>query len=171
MPTTSLIGLLNFDQATYTVNYLGNNSHDIAEIYGQMASHIIVAPFAGVTSPQPALFVQSRQSKIVSRVPKSAVWALFTGNLLFIFLGLGLGVVALILGHSSKEVYQVQARLNVTGLAAQLFEKKHAEQNVKSDQDLFEEKYGERDRMVKRVVVERTNTSGASFTISEGWEG
>lgn len=121
-----------------------------------------------LTEARPVLKAQTRASRIVTKVPKAAVWALITSNLLFALLAIvfaGLAVVA-----ASPQVQQLELRLNITGLAAQIFEGRFAKNEVKKIEHLFEERNGDSNRMVKRVYVEETEQKGAAYVLLENWE-
>ncbi|KAF2110269.1 hypothetical protein BDV96DRAFT_199768 [Lophiotrema nucula] len=152
------------------VNIIANSSHSVVEEFARGMSQAYVAPFADQTSSRPARLVQLRSSKVVTKVPKAAIWTLGIANCLFSLLAVALAVAALLAEATTTGVHQVQTRLNITGLAAQLFEKKFSEQRVKSDEDLFEDRDGMRERIVKRVAVEPTDAGGAIFALQEGWE-
>jgi hypothetical protein len=123
-------------------------------------------PLAAQTVGHDARLVQRKVSKVITSLPKAALWGLVVSNLLFSFLGLTLTVLALI--ATSPSVHQVRVRLSVAGLVAQLFETQHSEREVDDDIDLFKK----RDREVSggdsardiKVGVRRTDTGGSMFT-------
>ena len=135
---------------------------DFAQTFSRTMAHQYLGPIASQTSPRSALLVQTRNSRIVSKVPKSALWILVTANLLYIILAITLAILAFLV--TSMDVYQLRTRLNVTGLAAQLFEGPHAERKVRNDKDLFETP-NRVESGLNRVRVYRTETGGTSFEI------
>ena len=106
--------------------------------------------------------VQTRSSKIVSKVPKSALWLLIVANFLFAALAIALTILAL--SVASADVHQLHARLNVVGLTAQLFEGDHAEGMMREEEDLFGE-HSEQVGQVKRVGVSKSTRGGVRFVV------
>lgn len=96
---------------------------------------------------------------------------LIVAHILFALLGIGLASAAFLLTSASSDIFQSHIRMNITGLTAHLFEGKHAERLAQSEEDLFEERDGDADRIVKRVAIEKSNEEGSMFTLLEGWEG
>lgn len=114
------------------------------------------------TEPAPAVLTQRRKAAVITRLPNVALWLLVVANLLFALLGCILASLAL--RATSPEVYQVHVRLSVAGLAAQLFDPKHARREGKNDAELFQEK--SRDEKIgcdKRVGIRRTVHGGAEY--------
>lgn len=154
-----------FTKATYAADLLQTSPENFIDVWTAEVTKVLALPLAGQTSPRPAELVQRRVSKVVTKMPISALWILVTANMAFVGLGLGLAVMALL--STSENVYQVQARLGVAGLAAALFEKVHFERVVRSDTDLFAENAAEKSGYIKKVGVKRTDTGGTIFTLSE----
>lgn len=162
-----------FDSMSQEVNFLATSPIDFVDVYSQAISRRFLTPFAGQISPRPALLVQVHNSKVVTKVQKAAVWTLVAANMLFAFFGLALTLWAVGIGgqkYKARDVYQVYTRLGVMGLSAQLFEKDHSARQVEDEQELFETRYEEKGRSVKRVGIERTATGGSIFTVSEKGE-
>lgn len=155
------------DMATYDVRDSPTMDTFISA-YARASSRLYLSFLIAQCSPRPVLAAQSRTSSVVTKVPKTAVWILVTANLLFAFFGIVLTILALV--ANSPDVHQVQIRMNITGLAAQLFEGRSAQERAKNSKQLFEERDGEGDRMVKRVAVERTDKGGMTMSLHEGWE-
>jgi hypothetical protein len=161
------------DVVTHEANFRANTPSEVPEVYAQAISRKFLIPFAGQITARPALLVQTKSSRVVTKVPKAAIWTLVVANMLFAFFGLGLTVWAMLAAKGrdkAREVKQVFSRLGIMGLSAQLFEGEYARREVDGEEELFELRYGEKDRMVKRVGVDKTNSGGAVFTISERWE-
>jgi hypothetical protein len=146
------------------VNALATSADDFLTRISRGMAKDYVAPIATQTSPRPALLVQSRISKIVSRVPKSALWLLVTANLLYIFLAVSLTALALMV--TSMDVYQLRTRLSVVGLASQLFEGAFSGRAVKDERQLFDSRNGAMDGQ-KRVRVKKDTEGGTMFEVEE----
>jgi len=143
-------------------------SLDLIQAFSAAASRKFVSAIATHSSPRPALKVQSRALKVVTKVRIRAVWTLVAANLLFALLGLVVTVIALL--AASVEVHQVHLRLDVTGLAAQLFEGSHATKKAKDRVHLFERPDGSNNNINKRVQIEMTPAGGAEYVWTENWE-
>ncbi|KAF2279921.1 uncharacterized protein EI97DRAFT_370045 [Westerdykella ornata] len=142
-----------------------NDPDGFIETYARETSKIYTRMLAAMTVTQPASLAQLRVSKIVTKLPVSALWILVVANMSFVALAFGLTILALM--SASEDVYQVHTRLSITGLAAALFENSHAEKAVKSDSELFEESCPAKDRPLRKVGVRRTDTGGSSFHVME----
>lgn len=152
-------------QATHEANVLAESVDHYVDLFSRGMSRRYTTQFAGQTSSRPSLLVQSRNSRLVSKVPKTAIWILVSANLLFIVLALGLTGFAL--AASSADVYQVYTRLGVAGLAAQLFEGSYARRVVKNNEELFGEHAEAEDKIIKRVGVERREEGGTELVLLE----
>jgi hypothetical protein len=119
------------------INYVAQSTDEFKQMYMSQMARGYTGPLGTQVSERPALAVQTRSSKIVSKVPKAALWLLVTANLFFATLAITLTVLAI--SVESSDVHQLRLRLNIVGLTAQLFEGKHAERKVKEEEDLFEE--------------------------------
>ncbi|ORY07935.1 hypothetical protein BCR34DRAFT_590145 [Clohesyomyces aquaticus] len=122
-------------------------------------------PLASQLSSRPALEVQERTSKVVTRLPMSALWFLVLANLSYAVLGLALAVWAMLRVSRSPEAHQVQMRLSVAGLAAALFDREMFEQEAETDEGLFEEKRRMGIGAGKRVGVRMTEMGGSAFEV------
>jgi hypothetical protein len=152
------------EYALAEANYLAKSVDEFLQFYTRGLARTYLSPLGAQSSSRPALLVQSRSSQIVSKVPKAALWLLVAANLLYTILAISLTVLALLV--TSMDVEQLQTRLNVTGLAAQLFEGAYAGRQVKDEKELFEAS-ARVDGGVKRVGVQRTRTGGTTFEVVE----
>jgi hypothetical protein len=94
-------------------------------------STLFATPLAAFTVPSYSLLVQTRNQKIMTRVPVAAVSLLILANLFFAALGIGLAIMAWM--AADQDIQQVKTRLGVPGLAAALFERNSENRIVKSD--------------------------------------
>ena len=146
-------------------NAIAHSEDEFTQYYQRELSRYYAMSLATQLSERPAFLVQTRSSKIVSRVPKAALWLLVTANLIFALVAISL--TALAISVVSSDVHQVRLRMSIAGLTAQLFEGEHAERKVKEEEDLFEEhQSGISD--VKRVGVSRTTKGGVKFNVITG---
>lgn len=151
-----------YTPASDEANIIPKTVKEIIDTYSRAVSRLSLIPLASQTTPQPALLVQSRGSKVVSKVPKAAVWTLVVANMLFALLALGLTLFALTTW--SPDIHQLYTRLSITGLIAQLFEGSYAHRHVKDDEELFREHAGVKEE-AKRVGIEKTASGGVVFRL------
>ena len=146
----------------------GKNLNDRVSAYSRAISRNFVSQLGEMIEPRPTLSAQSRTKRIVTRVPKAALWLLLSGNILFMLLGLVFAGMA-VHATGSSAVSQLSLRLNITGLTALGFEGSFAEKRVKECKNLFEEHAAKNaaNITVKRVHVEETDCGGAAFTLME----
>jgi cell division protein FtsL len=143
-------------------NAIAHSEEEFTQSYKREIARGYATSLATQLSERPALLVQTRSSKIVSKVPKAALWLLVTANLVFAIIAISL--TALAISVISSDVHQLRLRMSIAGLTAQLFEGEHAERKVKEEEGLFEEhQSGVSD--VKRVGVSRTTKGGVKFHV------
>lgn len=145
-----------------SVNTLSTNFDDFIDNVSRNMARNYLSPIAGQASPRPAELVQIRTEKIVTEVPKTAVWLLASANIIYIILAVVLAIIAW--STTSPDVYQLRTRLSVVGLAAQLFEGTFAERAVKDEKDLFENHDAPKGEQ-KRVMVRKTEWGGTAFGV------
>lgn len=143
-----------------------NRYSDVKEMIASFelgVSNIFASILAAQTNGRQAHLVQSRDSKIVSKLPKSALWVLVSATCAFILSGIVLAVLAFT--ATSPEVHQVHTRLTTAGLAAEAFEKPYVDCVIENDEDLFQEFADEKhpDWTWKRVGVKTTETGATVF--------
>ena len=166
MLTMGQWGLYNTDngQLASELNYSVGSALEFPFEFGRGISRLLASAFATSTVPRPALSVQSRQLKVVTKVPKFAIWILILMNLMFALLGIALGISAWFLTRT-MDIHQVHTRLNFTGLTAQLFEKDKSEKQVRRDRDLFGHNREASVDAGKRVAIEPTLGKGVTFAV------
>ncbi len=117
---------------------LGGGAHDLVINMQQAAQQDTVADFlqewsnlyslkvlsniGAYTSARPNLQEQLRETMLVARVPKAALWALIACSLTYVVLAFALGFAAL--SSSSANARDLAARLSLPGLTAAAFEEK-----------------------------------------------
>ena len=167
MGTLSSFGFINtqFDVIDRLASTHPESFQSFLDAYILGFSKVLTLPLAAQTIDRVALSVQRRVATVITELPKAALWCLVAANLLFSALTLILTVLALI--ATSPSVHQVQTRLGVAGLVAQLFETRNSAHEIDSDTDLFkipghEKTSGE---ITPKVGVRRTDTGGSIFTV------
>ncbi|KAF1939998.1 hypothetical protein EJ02DRAFT_495830 [Clathrospora elynae] len=133
------------------------------ESFSKTLSEKFLTPFAGVSEPRPAIHVQTRALQVVTRVPKTAIWTLCATNMLFALFAFVMAIFALM--AASVDVHQVQTRLSISGLAAQLFEQTQANHQVARTAQLFGKNTEEKPGEIKAVRIQRTETGGTLFML------
>ncbi|GIC92806.1 uncharacterized protein Aud_009279 [Aspergillus udagawae] len=134
------VGNPNLIQAA-SIAGLGNSAQEIADQFALAYSQTALAVASGAFEPRAALASQVRERILVARVPKAPLFALIAANLLLVFLGIILAIVALIAVRDNTG--EAQARLSIPAIVAALFEVRMA-RPVNEVEDMFEERHGER---------------------------
>lgn len=107
-------------QATWVSITGSQDTNAYIHAYSTAISRSFASELTAQTEPRPALRAQSCEKKIVTEVPKVAVWLLVAANILFVLLALGFAGLAV---HAlSPTTHQVAVRLNIAGLTAHVFE-------------------------------------------------
>ena len=163
--------LLSYNPTGLTfINTAAGNAYTNADDYlvriSRGLAKLDLAGIASVADTRSAHLVQSRITKLVSRVPKTVLWILVTANSVYVVIAIALAVLALWVTSDNCDVSQVRIRLSVVGLASQLLEGPVSERAVKDDKELFENQsanYSEQ----KKVKVTITEEGGAAFEVAE----
>jgi hypothetical protein len=134
------VGNPNLIQAA-SIAGLSNSAQEIADQFALAYSQTALAVASGAFEPRAALASQARERILVARVPKAPLFALVAANLLLVFLGIILAIVALVAVRGNTG--EAQARLSIPALVAALFEVRMA-RPVNEVEDMFEERHGER---------------------------
>ena len=134
------------------------------EKVSRSASEVFAKLLATQLSSRPALLVQERTSRLVTKLQTAALWFLVTTNLLYVVFSISLAVLALV--ATSDGVHQVHTRLSIAGLVAELFEKPYSRRAVSSDSDLFENSDSNSEAM-KCVEVAMTDEGVSEFVLCE----
>ena len=113
---------------------------------------------ASTLQPNDAIVAQERSTKLVTRIPKAPLYALVLANMLFVALGIALAVLAI--ARSGGEVREIQARLSIEGLVADIFEGRRAKERVESIGDLFKEKYSKEST---KVIIHNSAQGGYEY--------
>jgi len=154
---------LVLSEAERLANIEADSIESYLRLYEFESSRYISSPLATQTSPQAALVVQRRDSRVVTRLPTRALWISVAANLLFMVLGFVLAVLAII--SSSAEVHQVSSQLGVAGLVAQLLEKQDSESGVRTNSDIFKEMSEDGVDSKRRVNIKVENEGSVRFEV------
>ena len=122
VPTSQLFSLI-IDVISWTTHNArkGSNVEEYIKLWSFGMSQYLLGPIAGQAKFQNAIRIQERKQVIVTKIPKSALWTLVGANLLFAIMGITLAILALL--ATSDRVHQVQTRLSIAGITAQICEK------------------------------------------------
>lgn len=143
---------LAYAGATTAQQYAGN--------YATRVSQIAMAYLAGQTELRNATMALRKETKLVATVPRNALYTLVAANLLFAAVGLVLTALAVV--SCTRDVKEVQTRLSVPGLVAELFEKPYCNKQVKCEKDLFRESEG---MGHSRVFIEKGREGGFKYDV------
>lgn len=153
-------------KAYFTANSVQTSPSNFVSSWKAAVSRALALPLAAQSSPRQSELVQRRVAKVVTRLPKAALWILVSSNLIFAIIGLGLAAAALT--RKSMDAHQVHTRLGVAGLAAALFETQHSHRVAREDSKLFEENVERMNGSIsKKVGVRLTGEGGASFVLNQ----
>lgn len=122
------VGMPNMKQAA-SLAAMGHSSQQFTDDMALSFSKTALAIGSQSVERRPPLAVQSRFSFLAATVPAAPLYALVGANMLVVFVGLILTIVALV--TSKGEVKEVQGRLSIIGLVADRFEGKAARLAVK----------------------------------------
>jgi hypothetical protein len=120
-----------------------NTSQGLADYMALAYSQASIGFASGVFSPRTNEVEQSRNTLLVSRVLKSSLYLLVGLNVVFAVSVFVIAICAWGANHSDEGVREVEARLNVWGLAAQAFEQSVAGKEATKVEDLFSERNAE----------------------------
>lgn len=98
------------------------SANDLATKWAALYSQMALALSTGVMSPRANILEQSRQEKLVARVPKAPLFVLCILNLLYAALGIVLAVYALVFTRVGSGTGAAVQRLTIPGLVADRFE-------------------------------------------------
>lgn len=170
MPSLASIGLMSMGRGL--VQIMDNLTTPEAWIksYELSISKQISIPLVLHTIPAPATLAQRRNTAVITRLPKAALWLLVVANLLYALLGCVLATLAMKV--TSPEVHQVHVRLSTAGLAAQLFDASQAQHRANNDKDLFRETV-EKEMLLpgKRTCLKHTAHGGVEYITHDATDG
>ena len=118
---------------------------------------------AGVFDTRINLAEQTRESILVTRVPKAPLFTLVALNCVYCVLGLVLAFMAL--ASHPADVNDVRERLSIAGLTAFCFEGTRAKKPAEKKRQMFSEHEGTGS---SRVGVERSGYEGWEYTVRQG---
>jgi len=164
IPITSLDpSIIKIEQHIYT-DWLSDSlaSKSMSEFMTRRAHtfcSLALAHLAAQTDTRTIELAQLRKNPVVAKVPVAPLWTLVAANLTHAFFAIVFTVLAIT--SNSSDVSQVQKRLGILGLVAQLFESPHSEKMIEKERELFMDAEGEGE---SRVSVLETDAGGWKFT-------
>ncbi|CAD0089684.1 unnamed protein product [Aureobasidium mustum] len=156
MSSTS-VGDYNLKQAA-SLAAMGDSSQKFADDMALAFSKTALAVGAQAVEKRPPLAVQLRFSFLVARVPAAPLYTLIGANMLVVFAGVMLTIIALV--TSKGKVKEVQSRLSIVGLVADRFEGKTARLAAKDLDELFRESKGQE---TSRVGIDSAAEGGFEY--------
>lgn len=135
--------------------------------YEVSISKALAVPLVVHTVSAPATYVQRRTVRVATEISRLSLWLLVVSTLLFAFLGLVVAVAAARI--TSLDVHQVQVRLSIAGLAAQLFDSEFSGQSARGSTDLFEDSVSKNKEgfIGKRVGVRYYPSAGSDYVVCD----
>lgn len=155
-------GRMLLQQAWTLTGASSSTSTRLAQNFANRVSQVSAAQLAGQVSPRVTLKEQIRSQPIVTRVPKTPFWIHIGVNLLYAMVGLTLTVLAILAVRNNLEVQQIQTRLSLPGLIAELFEKPHCERAAMSSKELFRES---EEAARSRISLTKTAARGWRYSL------
>jgi hypothetical protein len=120
MPGTRQLGILaNIFQDESTGPLSRSSPENFIRSFEIGMSKAYSYSLASQMSSRPSILVQRRITKVVTRLPVTALWLLVAANMLYALIGWIIAVCAML--KVSKEVGRVQKELSVDGLVQALF--------------------------------------------------
>lgn len=158
-------GTSNLQNAITQATATATSAQDLADQYATALTKTILSVGAGSVMQSSAVAVQERTSVLVAKVLKAPLYLLIMTNLSFVIMGIALSVIA---AMTSREAHEIQGRLSIEGLVANMFEGERAKRPSEAVQRLFGE-YWERDcGHATRVGIEQTSVGGYAFKVVSG---
>ena len=164
---TSLFGQSYLQNAIEEAMIMATDSQDLADQFALSLRGTVLSLAAASVMAIPALIAQNRTSILVAKVPQAPLYLLILTNLSFVLMGIGLSIIA---AMTSTEAHEVQGRLSIEGLVANMFEGERAKRPTEDVQRLFGEYWEGNDGQVTRVGIERTAIGGYTFKAIGGEE-
>ncbi len=167
----SALGHLSLENAAALAAYQ-ISPQDLSKEFADGFSRAAVALSAGIMSPATNLLEQSRSNtELLTSVPKIPLYVLIGVMALYALVSFILAVLAYLLMDLS-EAQQVQARLTVDGLVAELFEPAvNQEQTVTTIEQLYDEhkpkksqEVGEEEEITK-VGIKKSGSGGCIWVV------
>ena len=155
------VGTFQLQQAASLATF-STTAQELADKIALAFSRVALAVGGQLVAPAPAQAAQLRSAPLVTRLPQAPLFTLVLANLLFALLGVVFTVRA-VASARGDDVPEVQARLSIPGLVANLFEGARAKEGVADVQELFAEQSGEDPG---RVVVGMTQRGGYEFRLA-----
>ena len=135
----------------------------LSEAWSTSYSKLVMGLSAAYLSNRTNVLEQTRQTKLVSRIPKVPLYFLIALNVVYAILGMVLAVAALASGpHTNNDVRE---RLSVAGLVAYCFEGTRAQRPVEKRRQMFAE---HDNGGTSRIGVERSAYDGWEYTLRQG---
>ena len=134
--------LSNLEIAT-TVAAFSSNAQQLADKWANSYSQIALGLSAGVMTPKPSSLEHRRTPILVARIPKAPLFSLITLNLIYVIIGLGLALYAMLTSDFAGGAGAIRQRLTIPGLVAECFEDfRRAPQGWNEVERLFAENDG-----------------------------
>ncbi|KAI4230201.1 MAG: hypothetical protein LQ349_006286 [Xanthoria aureola] len=136
------------------------NPDDLAASFASAYDQAVLSVPAGVMQPLPAINVTRRVVTQVARVPVAPFFTLILLNLLFVFIGVILTVMAASALSTGQSVKDAQARLSVAAVVAESFENPALGDDARNTDELYAERRG---KVTRRVALGKTENGGRRF--------
>ena len=138
------------------------DGESLSEAWSTSYSKLVMGLSAAYLSNRTNVLEQTRQTRLVSRIPKVPLYFLIALNVVYAILGVALAIAALASRpHTNNDVRE---RLSVAGLVAYCFEGTRAQRPVEKRRQMFTE-YD--NAGTSRIGVERSAYDGWEYTLRQ----
>ena len=150
--------LSNLEIATKVASF-SSNAQQLADKWAKSYSQTALGLSAGVMTSKPSSLEHQRTPILVARIPKAPLFTLVALNLIYVIIGLGLALYAMLTSDFAGGVAAIRQRLTIPGLIAECFEdSRRAPQGWNEVERLFAENDGK--GLSGRVAAEEGENGG-----------
>ena len=150
--------LSNLETATKVASF-SSSAQQLADKWAKSYSQIALGLSAGVMTSKPSSLEHRITPILVARIPKAPLFTLVALNLIYVIIGLGLALYALLTSDFAGGAGAIRQRLTIPGLVAECFEdSRRAPQGWNEVERLFAEKDGK--GLSSRVAAEEGENGG-----------
>ena len=150
--------LSNLEIATKVATF-SSNAQQLADKWAKSYSQIALGLSTGMMTSKPSIVEHRRTPILVARIPKAPLFTLVTLNLIYVMIGLGLALYAILTSDFAGGAGAIRQRLTIPGLVAECFEdSRRAPQGWKEVERLFAENDGK--GLSGRVAAEEGESGG-----------
>lgn len=138
---------------------VATDAQDLANRFARSLSKVILSSGAASIQRTPVLELRRRSETLAAKVPKKPLFVLISANFGFVIVGTILTAVAI---ATPREGREVQCRLTISGLVANLYGRDRARRQADVIENLFGDYQGAKSHI--KVGFDRTSKGGIVFS-------